>query len=59
MRDFFKSTAIGEACMCRCICGVLKEKLVVLVTHQVHFALSADKILVLKEVSLLIGQLNS
>jgi ATP-binding cassette subfamily C (CFTR/MRP) protein 4 len=37
---------------CRCICGLLKDRLVVLVTHQVHFALSADQVLILKEVSL-------
>ena len=33
----------------RCIRGVLKDALVVLVTHQVHFALQADQLLVLKE----------
>ena len=40
-------------CVCyRCIRGLLKDKLVVLVTHQVHFALQGDKLLALKDVSL-------
>ena len=39
----------------RCIRGLLADRLVVLVTHQVQFALQADKILALKDVS---GQLN-
>ena len=34
----------------RCICGVLADKLVVLVTHQLQYAQHADTILVLKEV---------
>ncbi len=41
-------------CMCvciRCIRGLLKDKLVILVTHQVHFALQGDKLLALKDVS--------
>ena len=37
----------------RCICGLLKDRLVILITHQVQFALQASKILALKEVSLL------
>jgi len=36
--------------ICRCICGVLADKLVVLVTHQLQYAQHADSILVLKEV---------
>ena len=36
---------------CRCIRGLLADRLVVLVTHQVQFALQADKILALKDVS--------
>ena len=37
--------------MCyRCICGVLADKLVVLVTHQLQYAQHADSILVLREV---------
>ena len=37
--------------MCyRCICGVLADKLVVLVTHQLQYAQHADSILVLKQV---------
>ncbi|XP_065919562.1 ATP-binding cassette sub-family C member 4-like isoform X2 [Dysidea avara] len=33
----------------RCICGVLADKLVILVTHQLQYAEHADRILVLKE----------
>ena len=36
--------------MFRCIRGLLHNRIVVLVTHQVQFALQADKILALKEV---------
>ena len=38
---------------CRCIHELLGNKLVVLVTHQIQYALKAHKILVIKEVSLL------
>ena len=34
----------------RCISGVLADKLVVLVTHQLQYAQHADSILVLREV---------
>ena len=34
----------------RCICGLLKDRLVILVTHQVQFALQTSKLLALKEV---------
>ena len=34
----------------RCISGVLADKLVILVTHQLQYAQHADSILVLKEV---------
>jgi len=34
----------------RCICGVLADKLVILVTHQLQYAKHADRIVVLKEV---------
>ena len=34
----------------RCICGLLADKLVVLVTHQLQYAQHADSILVLKKV---------
>ena len=34
----------------RCICGVLADKLVILVTHQLQYAEHADRILVLKKV---------
>ena len=37
----------------RCICGVLADKLVILVTHQLQYAEHADRILVLKEVCVL------
>ena len=36
----------------RCICGVLADKLVILVTHQLQYAQYANSILVLKEVCL-------
>ncbi len=36
--------------VCRCIRGLLKNSIVVLVTHQVQFAVKSDKILVLNEV---------
>lgn len=32
-----------------CICGLLDNRIVVLVTHQIQFALPADKILLLKK----------
>lgn len=35
----------------RCICGVLKNKPRILVTHQLQYLKAADQILVLKEVS--------
>lgn len=34
----------------RCICGVLKNKCRILVTHQLQYLKAADQILVLKEV---------
>lgn len=34
----------------RCICGLLKNKSRILVTHQLQFLKAADQILVLKEV---------
>ena len=37
----------------RYICGVLADKLVILVTHQLQYAEHADRILVLKEVCVL------
>ena len=54
---FFPSicTAVGGSAVSytshRCIRGLLADRLVVLVTHQVQFALQADKILALKDVS--------
>ena len=35
----------------RCICGLLKDRLVVLVTHQLQFAEQANRILALNDVS--------
>ena len=43
--------------MCSCIRGLLSEHLVILVTHQLQFALQANKILVVKEVTRLIKDL--
>ena len=37
--------------ICRCVRGILDNKLVVLVTHQIQYALQADKILLIKDVS--------
>lgn len=37
--------------MLRCICGLLKDKCRVLVTHQLQHLRAADHIMVLKEVS--------
>lgn len=34
-----------------CICGLLADRLVILVTHQLQFALQADKILIIKQVN--------
>ena len=35
----------------RCICGILSDKIVILVTHQVQYLERCDAILGLKEVS--------
>ena len=45
-------TAVARHLFDKCIRGLLGDRVVVLVTHQLHFALQADKILTLKEVSL-------
>lgn len=37
----------------RCICGLLKKKPRILVTHQLQYLKAADEIVVLKEVCLL------
>ena len=42
--------SVNAALSFRCIQGILRDRLVILVTHQVQFALQADKLLVLKEV---------
>jgi hypothetical protein len=42
--------SVDVASSFRCIQGILRDRLVILVTHQVQFALQADKLLVLKEV---------
>lgn len=36
--------------MSRCICGLLKKKPRILVTHQLQYLKAADEIVVLKEV---------
>uniref|UniRef100_A0A8C1I0L0 Cystic fibrosis transmembrane conductance regulator n=1 Tax=Cyprinus carpio carpio TaxID=630221 RepID=A0A8C1I0L0_CYPCA len=36
-------------CSCRCICGILKDKPRILVTHQLQYLKAANQILVLKE----------
>ena len=41
----------------RCICGVLADKLVILVTHQLQYAQHANSILVLKEVCVYVTEL--
>ncbi|XP_065919842.1 ATP-binding cassette sub-family C member 4-like isoform X2 [Dysidea avara] len=41
--------AVSRHLFDRCICGVLADKLVILVTHQLQYAEHADRILVLKE----------
>ena len=52
--EYFDQLNFNECpTMCRCIYGLLHDRLVILVTHQVQFALQADKILTLKEVHLL------
>lgn len=46
--------AITKGCSlvyyCSCVRGLLEERLVVLVTHQIQYALQADKILLIKQV---------
>ncbi|XP_064381882.1 ATP-binding cassette sub-family C member 4-like isoform X1 [Halichondria panicea] len=42
-------TVVAKHLFERCIRGLLKDKIVILVTHQVQFALEADKLLGLKE----------
>ena len=46
------SASMNTCCLCySCIHGLLDSRVVVLVTHQIQFALPADKILLLKEAS--------
>uniref|UniRef100_A0A8C7VRJ0 Cystic fibrosis transmembrane conductance regulator n=2 Tax=Oncorhynchus mykiss TaxID=8022 RepID=A0A8C7VRJ0_ONCMY len=40
---------VGCVCMSRCICGILKNKPRILVTHQLQYLQAANQILVLKE----------
>ena len=40
----------NDSLLISCIQDLLKDKLVVLATHQVHFAMLANKLLVLKDV---------
>ena len=48
--------SVNAALSFRCIQGILRDRLVILVTHQVQFALQADKLLALKEVD---AQINT
>ena len=43
-------TAVARHLFDKCIRGLLKDHVVILVTHQLQFALEADKILALKMV---------
>ena len=43
-------TAVAGHLFDKCIRGLLKDRVVILVTHQLQFALEADKIVALKEV---------
>ena len=43
-------TAVARHLFDKCIRGLLKDRVVILVTHQLQFALEADKIVALKEV---------
>ena len=45
-------TAVAKHLFDKCIRGLLRDRVVILVTHQLHFALQADKILALKDVNL-------
>ena len=45
-------TAVAKHLFDVCIRGLLGDRVVVLVTHQLQFALQADKILALKDVSM-------
>ena len=40
---------VAEDIFTNCICGALKSKIVILVTHQLQFLKKCDKILVLKD----------
>ena len=44
-------TAVARHLFDVCIRGLLGDRVVILVTHQLHFALQTDKILALKDVS--------
>ena len=45
-------TAVAKHLFDKCIRGLLGDRVVVLVTHQLHFALQADKILAINNVNL-------
>ena len=49
----FNVIYVSGVMIIRCICGVLADKLVILVTHQLQYAEHANRILVLKEVCVL------
>ena len=44
-------TVVAKHLFDKCIRGLLGDRVVVLVTHQLHFAIQADKILALTEVN--------
>ena len=51
----FQFCLAGGVCLVRCIRGLLKEKPVVLVTHQLQYLREATRILVLDQVSAVLG----
>ena len=43
-------TAVGRLLFENCLCGLLKDSLVILVTHQLQYAKKADNVLVMSQV---------
>lgn len=43
-------TAVGRLLFENCLCGLLKDSIVVLVTHQLQYAKMADNMLVISQV---------
>uniref|UniRef100_A0A4W5PGR2 Multidrug resistance-associated protein 4 n=1 Tax=Hucho hucho TaxID=62062 RepID=A0A4W5PGR2_9TELE len=50
---------VGKHLFEQCICGLLRKKPRILVTHQLQYLKAADQILVLKEVSMCMGGSNA